>query len=311
MKKTTMFCVMLTHILLIAPLEASADAPPMPPLPTIIRPFGDSITFGYSDNFSASGFNCYNNQIWCFYPSVAYGGYFGGGYRGVLTWLAINDTSKIIKPFAAMGNQTGGSSIQQWLTFSQFHDGYPGARTDQMVPYSLIPTPPSMPIPVTTTTLIHLGTNDIVQGYDTRQTASTIVSRAISNLSSIVGNILKTNNTHVYVAKIIPFVKPKAQCPSTNKIPCTDYSLANTIVVQYNAQIETTFANQKNVSIVDMSNILTAGDYSADGVHPELTGYFKIACQWAGNANLFLPGKSCSDISLQDLTELKALAQTP
>jgi len=269
-------------------------------MPTIIRPFGDSITFGYSGDFSATFSNCYSSQVWCFYPKVDIDGYFGGGYRGVLTWFAINEKSKIIKPFGTVGLQTGGSSIRQWLSMSQFHDGYPGARTDQMVPYSLMPTPlsPPMPMPmqIPTITLIHLGTNDILQGVDKKVDNNVIIDRAISNLLRIIKNILKYNNTQIYLAKIV-------------MIPKISYT--NNIVTDYNKAIDKNFSKLKNVTIVDMSDLLTAKHFSPDKVHPNLSGYFKMSCRWAIAANLFLSGKTCGDIKLNDLKTLLPLATVP
>ncbi len=307
MKKTNL---LLSLLFLLPHISMGVFANPGE-LPVMIRPFGDSITFGYSDDFSATFNNCYNSQIWCLYPGVEYDGYFGGGYRGVLTWLAINKKEPIIKHFGTVGNQSGGSSIKQWLSMSQIHDGYPGARTDQMVPYSLMPTPLVPPIPtIPTITLIHLGTNDIAQGFSSKLNEEDIVNRASNNLSTIIENILNHNMTHVYVAKIIRFAKPKPGCTFAGK-KCMDYSSANKIVDKYNTRIGEKFANLKGVTVVDMSNLLSNDDYSADGVHPELSGYFLISCKWSEAANLFLSEKTCNNISLEELKTLNPLAQVP
>jgi len=291
--------------LLNIPVSTSADVSSPP---TIIRPFGDSITFGYSDNFSATTINCYNSQVWCFYPNVKYDGYYGGGYRGVLTWFAINNGNRIVKPFSTVGNQSGGSSLRQWLSLSQFHDGYPGARTDQVVPYSLLAVPPAPPFPVPkipVIALVHIGTNDFVQGYKDSGT----VDRAINNLSTIIANLSK-HATKIYLAKIIGVVKPKASCRIGTR-PCPNFFPANQSINAYNQKIVENFSKNNNVTIVDMSNLLLADDYSADGVHPELSGYFKMSCLWAEKANLFISGKTCKDINVGELTSLKPLAQAP
>lgn len=271
----------------------------------IIRPLGDSITFGYSSDFSATAQNCYNAQVWCLYPNVKYGGNFGGGYRGVLTWLAIDEKNRILKPFTTVGFQSGGSSIQQWATNSQLHDGYPGARTDQLVPYSMLFMPP---FPETPVTFIHLGTNDIIQGHlDDKLDQETIVNAAITNLSTIVKNVVNNTQSKVYLAKIIKFSVSKF-CPGQTTSKCADFSLANPIVEAYNERIAKEFSGNKNVVIVEMDNILEANDYSPDGIHPALSGYFKMACKWAESANMFLDNKSCGDVSVADLTSLPPVA---
>ncbi|ABZ94685.1 hydrolase [Leptospira biflexa serovar Patoc strain 'Patoc 1 (Ames)'] len=176
--------------------------------PILIRPFGDSITYGVG--FSDWG-TCYISQInqqLCMPPAMA-----GGGYRGWLTLLA---TQGLGLYFTTEGYQSGGSYYLQWLTNTQTHDGYPGYRTDQLIQFSTFAS-------FSNFTLIHAGTNDILQNksYET----------AANNLFSIINNVLATNtNTTVVVAKII-------QISSINQV----YSNLNSQIQLYNTLIDSKF----------------------------------------------------------------------
>ncbi|MGE8723287.1 hydrolase [Leptospira biflexa] len=242
--------------------------------PILIRPFGDSITYGVG--FSDWG-NCYISQInqqLCMPPAMA-----GGGYRGWLTLLA---TQGLGLYFTTEGYQSGGSYYLQWLTNTQTHDGYPGYRTDQLIQFSTFAS-------FSNFTLIHAGTNDILQNksYET----------AANNLFSIINNVLATNtNTTVVVAKII-------QISSINQV----YSILNSQIQLYNALIDSKFnalpPNLKaRVRVVNMYNLLNdQNDYSPDGIHPNASGYFKMACNWMAGINNSNPSGPCSGLNFEKL----------
>ncbi len=242
--------------------------------PILIRPFGDSITFGVG--FSDWGL-CYFSQInqnLCMPPSQI-----GGGYRGWMTLLA---TQNIGIYFTTEGYQSGGSYYLQWQTNTQTHDGYPGYRTDQLINFSNYAS-------FSNYTLIHIGTNDILQNKS--------IDSAANNLFTIINNLLQINrNTTLIVAQII-------QISSTNQ----KYSPLNTQITAYNNLIETKWnalpANIKTrVKIVNMNNVLNdQTDYFFDGIHPNSNGYFKMACKWIGAINNSPPAGACSGLNIESL----------
>jgi lysophospholipase L1-like esterase len=103
--------------------------------------------------------------------------------------------------------------------------------------------------------LLHIGTNDIRRGD---------VASATGNLSALLDDMLvRLPQTHIIVAQIIPFRRgsdPEHQ--------------------SYNAAIPGIVASKgPRVSMVDMQNILSKSDY-ADGLHPNASGYDKMALAW-------------------------------
>lgn len=244
------------------------------PKPILIRPFGDSITYGLG--FSDWGL-CYFaqiNQSLCMPPSQL-----GGGYRGFMTLLA---TQGIGIYFTTEGYQSGGSYFLQWQLNTQTHDGYPGYRTDQLINFSNYAS-------FSDYTLIHAGTNDIVQGKS--------IETASLNLFTIINNLLQMNSrTTLIVAQII-------QISSTNQ----KYSPLNLQIVAYNNLIQSKWnalpANlQARVKIVNMNGVLNdLQDYSPDGVHPNANGYLKMACKWIGAINASPPAGACSGLNLESI----------
>lgn len=249
--------------------ETTADKP------ILIRPFGDSITygFGFSDYKYCPTYS--SNQQWCTSPAD-----YGGGYRGWLTFITLASLATNSKPpfiFMTEGHQSGGSYSQQWQTATQAHDGYPGFRTDQLITASNYPS-------FSDVTLVHAGTNDILQ--------QKTVTSAADNLFTILDNLLANNSqTQVYVAQIIPFAKPANGCKYAGK-PCTDYTLLNDSVSKYNKLIATKYealddSKKARITVVNMENLLNGAsgpslddDYFTFGVHPNVMGYRKIACTW-------------------------------
>lgn len=277
-----------THILA-EPIPSKLSSTNYP----IIRQFGDSITFGY-------GFvQCYgipgicmnygnNGQNSCSPCAVQL---WGGGYRNWMTVIALQPANQFV--FGTVGYQCGGSNAIQWSTNSMSHDGYPGFRTDQLVPIASLPS-------IADITLVHAGTNDFIQGKS--------VDRATVGLTYIIQNLITQNpSTTIYVAQIIRYMKPASTC-----ISCKDYSVLNPIVEQYNQWIsnqltKTIIGFPNQIVIVDMYDALTSSsDYSFDGVHPSSAGYQKMACSWVRAIKKMpsMPGSPCSDLSLGETKSL-------
>ncbi|MBF9129520.1 cellulose binding domain-containing protein [Plantactinospora sp. S1510] len=145
------------------------------------------------------------------------------------------------------------------------HEGHSGWRIDQLdaniVGWLRTYTP--------RTILLHIGTNDINQNRD--------LPNAPNRLAALIDRIITTApDTKVFVATIVP-------AGSAN---------TNAQVRSFNAaipQIVQTRANAgRPVYLVDMYNALTTADL-ADGVHPNATGYSKMATTWY-NALRAVPG---------------------
>jgi lysophospholipase L1-like esterase len=103
--------------------------------------------------------------------------------------------------------------------------------------------------------LLHIGTNDIRWGN---------AASAPDNLSVLLDDILaRLPQTHVIVAQIIPFRRGPDHTHQS-----------------YNAAIARIVASKgPRLSMVNMQNILSSSDY-ADGLHPNVAGYDKIARAW-------------------------------
>lgn len=115
--------------------------------------------------------------------------------------------------------------------------------------------------------LLHIGTNDIHEGD---------AAAAPGNLSALLDDILaRLPHTHIIVAQIIPF----------RRGPDRDHE-------SYNAAIPgIAAAKGPRVSVVDMQNILTRDDY-VDGLHPNASGYDKMARAWEGAIRAIVAGSS-------------------
>ena len=108
------------------------------------------------------------------------------------------------------------------------------------------------------TILLHIGTNDITQNRD--------LPNAPNRLAALIDRITTTApEAKLFVATIIPIPFADAQVRSFNAaIPQI---------------VRTRAAAGRQVYLVDMYSALTAADL-ADGVHPNATGYSKMAATW-------------------------------
>lgn len=168
-----------------------------------------------------------------------------GGYRHALGTLLENDG--VIVEF--VGSQRSGNGVipgpdneghPNW-TIPRLKDGIDSNRWLETYRPDIV--------------LLHIGTNDIRRGD---------AASAPRNLAALLDDILsRLPGTHVIVAQIIPF-----------------RSGPNPGGRSYNAAIAGIVASRgAGVSLVDMRNILAAGDY-ADGLHPNAGGYDKMARVW-------------------------------
>ncbi|TGM81371.1 hydrolase [Leptospira mtsangambouensis] len=224
--------------------------------PVLIRPFGDSITYGFG--FTDWGFCPVSSigQFICMPPNQAV-----GGYRVWMTEFAITNKAFI---FTTEGYQSGGSNPQQWITNTQTHDGYPGWRNDQLLQIANYASFADI-------TLVHAGTNDLIQGKSP--------NNAMTDLFKVVNALLAKNpKTQVFLAKIIR-ISPAAATILPN------YETLSTNIREYNQLIETNWINtvpslRSRITLVDMHPILGLPEDYYDNVHPSPLGYMKISCTW-------------------------------
>ncbi|KGM02823.1 RICIN domain-containing protein [Cellulomonas cellasea] len=170
----------------------------------------------------------------------------GGGYRvGLWQRLAQNGytTDFVGSGFNGPGNLG-----------DHDHEGHSGWRIDQIDAGVVAWLRTYQP----RTVLLHIGTNDITQDRD--------LGNAPARLASVVDKITSTSpQTDVFVATLIPV------------------SFADAKVRAYNAAIPGIVSSRaaagKRVHLVDMYRALTTADL-ADGVHPNATGYDKMAAAW-------------------------------
>jgi lysophospholipase L1-like esterase len=136
------------------------------------------------------------------------------------------------------------------------HEGHSGWRIDQIdanvVNWARATNPHSV--------LLHIGTNDVLQNFN--------LPGAPGRLSTLIDHITATvSGAEVFVATIIPLANAGQE--------------AN--VRAYNAAIPGIVQSKVNagrhVHLVDLHAALTAADL-ADGVHPNATGYDKMAATW-------------------------------
>jgi lysophospholipase L1-like esterase len=136
------------------------------------------------------------------------------------------------------------------------HEGHSGWRIDQIdaniVNWARATNPHSV--------LLHIGTNDVLQNVN--------LANAPARLSTLIDHITATvPSAEVFVATIIPLAN------SGQEANVRTYNAAIPGIVQSKA------SSGRHVHLVDMHSALTAADL-ADGVHPNATGYDKMAATW-------------------------------
>jgi lysophospholipase L1-like esterase len=154
------------------------------------------------------------------------------------------------------------------------HEGHSGWRIDQVHAQATAWVSGTSP----RTVLLHLGTNDVTQNYD--------LPNAPARLSGLIDRIrAAAPAADVFVASIIPLTDPNLETRGR----------------AFNATVPGIVAGKgARVHFVDMHAALGTGDL-ADGVHPNRTGYDKMAARWA-SALAAVPGASGDDGAPVSLT---------
>lgn len=254
----------------------------------VIRPFGDSITYGAGFTSKAS------LPLW------------GGGYRG---WMTLITKANGDLDYMTSGAETGGSYRLQTCSSTQFHDGYPGHTTTQMIPKSTMASNADI-------TLVHLGTNDIFWGnfgHFVFKHPRLSVENVASTLFTLVDNLISTNtnpNQQIYLAKIIN-IYPSPSVNGSLPINQAFSDSSNVSIANYNNLIEQKYnalpqAKKDKVTIVDMNSVIPSSSYFVDGVHPNREGYLRMACTWI-RAIKGMPENSsapCTDITTPEIENM-------
>jgi len=129
-------------------------------------------------------------------------------------------------------------------------EGWPGFRIDQLTVKADL-TLPDMPNLI----IIHLGTNDALQGFE--------ISTAADRLGSLIDHCLEAvPNTAVLVSTIIP---------NADKSANADIDIINAAIPGMVAERADA---GKLVFLVDQHSVIALADLNADGTHP-LDGIFE------------------------------------
>jgi lysophospholipase L1-like esterase len=145
------------------------------------------------------------------------------------------------------------------------HEGHSGWRIDQIdaniVNWARATNPHSV--------LLHIGTNDVLQNFN--------LAGAPGRLSALIDKITATvPSAEVFVASIIPLSNAGAEAN------------ARTFNATIPGIVQSKVNAGRHVHFVDQHAALTTADL-ADGVHPNATGYNKMATTWF-NALSSVPG---------------------
>jgi len=156
------------------------------------------------------------------------------------------------------------------------HEGHPGWRIDQIdasITGWLNTFNPH-------TVLLHIGTNDVLQNFN--------LGGAPGRLSTLIDRITNTKPTaEVFVAQIIPLSNAGQD------------AAARTFNAAIPGIVQSKVNAGRRVHLVDMHSALTTADL-IDGVHPNATGYNKMAAVWY-SALLSVPGSIGSPSSGSNL----------
>ena len=156
------------------------------------------------------------------------------------------------------------------------HEGHPGWRIDQIdasITGWLNTFNPH-------TVLLHIGTNDVLQNFN--------LGGAPGRLSTLIDRITNTKPTaEVFVAQIIPLSNASQD------------AAARTFNAAIPGIVQSKVNAGRRVHLVDMHSALTTADL-IDGVHPNATGYNKMAAVWY-SALLAVPGSIGSPSSGSNL----------
>ena len=120
--------------------------------------------------------------------------------------------------------------------------------------------------------LMMIGTND--------SDSSITLTQYHDTVDRIVSTIAETNGKQLWIAK------PMKTYLSSDPTPTTLDDPRNTIISQYNAQIEIIAGSHDNTAIgPDFYSLFNTTDYYYDYLHPNNTGYGIMAVQWNNKLN--------------------------
>lgn len=178
-----------------------------------------------------------------------------GGYRHLLGILLAGDGHHI----AFVGSRKSGNDLLAGAN----NEGHPGWTISQIM--NAIDSEGWLKTAQPDIILLHVGTNDIRHGD---------AASAPDTLSALLDKILlRLPQTHVIVAQIIPY---RSGVDDAHR--------------SYNAAIARIVATKgPHFSLVDMENLTSPSDY-ADGIHPNASGYDKMARAWERSIHAVLSG---------------------
>jgi lysophospholipase L1-like esterase len=173
---------------------------------------------------------------------------FSGGYRVELFRKAHTDKKNI----TFVGGSMNGPSMVDGVTFPKSHEGHSGWTIAQID--GIVPSPALNPDPHIV--LLHIGTNDMVQG----------ANGAPDRLKTLIGQIVADlPNSLLVVSNIIPL--------SSGSGAVNTYNAAVPGVVK-------SFSDMgKHVLFVDQFKGFPTSELG-DGVHPNQAGYTRMAGVW-------------------------------
>lgn len=194
-----------------------------------IMPLGDSITQGNRANVS------YRRPLWKLLKSQGYAVDFVGSLQ----------------------IQQDGEVGEEDRDFDLDHEGHWGWRVDEILPQVEEWTKTTKPDIV----LVHLGTNDIAQQQDLKET--------IAELKQVIAKLRNANpRVKVLLAQVIPLQGSEARYQDFNRL------------VQALA-LQTSTKQSPVVSVDQFSGFLAeAGKDTYDGAHPNAIGEKKMAQRW-------------------------------
>ena len=178
-----------------------------------------------------------------------------GGYRAPLYQLLANGGFNVDLVGSLTDNPAPSLPISDW--YHEGHDGYRIDWVDAGLPtWSQNYANPDV-------VLVLLGANDFGQNYNT--------TNAINRLDKLISDI---------VAEY-----PKTRVIVANMLQLLDNTIAdNKAQTQFNPYIPAVVATHQalgqRVFFLDMRSALGISDFSSDGVHPNQTGYNKMATNW-------------------------------
>ncbi len=130
--------------------------------------------------------------------------------------------------------------------------------------------------------LLHIGTNDIGEYYDSRN--DNTIDTTVADISGLLDTIYTFDpNIKVILAKIINR-EDKNETTLVNESDTTT-AFNNALEIMANIRI----ANGDNLVLVDMENSLIYPDDLSDGVHPNSVGYNKMSQVWFDAIKTVLP----------------------